>query len=247
MPRRRSGWSPNFLATVTWAIGGATAGLAGILLAPNAGLSLTVFTVVVTVSALAVALIGGFESFPLTLLGGLALGIAESEVLTYSTDISDFLHDTFGIENGATGLQRALPFLVIVVVLVVRGKALPLRSHVLEKLPDVGSGVVTRWFLVAVVGTFLLLDGFAFDARWSTALFTSLIVGVFILSLGRADGLRGAAVVGAVRDRRTVRAVRVAPRRRRALAGRARVPRRGARSRSSSACSSRSPRCGPGA
>ena len=43
------GWSPNFLATVTWAIGGATAGFAGILLAPNAGLSLTVFTIVVTV------------------------------------------------------------------------------------------------------------------------------------------------------------------------------------------------------
>ena len=185
------GWSPNFLATITWAIGGATAGLAGILLAPNAGLSLTVFTVVVTVSALAVALIGGFESFPLTLLGGLALGIAESEVLTYSSDISDFLRDTFGIENGATGLQRALPFLVIVVVLVIRGKALPLRSHVLEKLPDVGSGVVTRWFLVTVVGTFLLLDGFAFDARWSTALFTSLIVGVFILSLVVLTGYAG--------------------------------------------------------
>ena len=49
-------------------------GLAGILLAPNAGLSLTVFTIVVTVSALAVALIGGFSSFPLTLLGGIALG-----------------------------------------------------------------------------------------------------------------------------------------------------------------------------
>ena len=132
------GWSPNFLATVTWAIGGATAGLAGILLAPNAGTESDGVHVVVTVSALAVALIGGFESFPLTLLGGIALGIAESEVLTYSTDISNFLHDTFGIENGATGLQRALPFLVIVVVLVVRGKALPLRSHVLERLPDLG-------------------------------------------------------------------------------------------------------------
>jgi len=185
------GWSPNLLATVTWAIGGATAGLAGILLAPNAGLSLTVFTIVVTVSALAVALIGGFSSFPLTLLGGIALGIAESEVLTYSSDISTFLHDTFGIENGATGLQRALPFLVIVVVLVVRGKALPLRSHVLERLPDLGSGVVTRWFLVLSVGALLLLDGFAFDATWSTAVFTTLIVGVFILSIVVLTGYAG--------------------------------------------------------
>jgi ABC-type branched-subunit amino acid transport system ATPase component/ABC-type branched-subunit amino acid transport system permease subunit len=185
------GWSPNFLATVTWAIGGATAGFAGILLAPNAGLSLTIFTIVVTVSALAVALIGGFSSFPLTLLGGIVLGIAETEVLTYSSDISNFLDDTFGIESGATGLQRALPFLVIVVVLVVRGKALPLRSHVLEKLPDVGTGVVTRWFLASVVGTMLLLNGFAFDDTWSTALFTSMIVGVFILSLVVLTGYAG--------------------------------------------------------
>ena len=34
-------------------------------------------------------------------------------------------------------------------------------------------------------------DGFAFDARWSTALFTSLIVGVFILSLVVLTGYAG--------------------------------------------------------
>jgi sulfate-transporting ATPase len=185
------GWSPNLLATVTWAIGGATAGLAGILLAPNAGLNLTVFTIVVTVSALAVALIGDFKSFPLTLAGGIALGIAESEVLTYSSEISTFLNDTFGIENGATGLQRALPFVVIVVVLVVRGKALPLRSHVLERLPDLGSGLVTRWFLVVVVVSLLVLNRFAFDAQWSTAVYTTLIVGVFILSIIVLTGYAG--------------------------------------------------------
>ena len=149
------------------------------------------FTIVVTVSALAVALVGGFSSFPLTLLGGIALGIAETEVLTYSNDISTFLHDTLGIENGATGLQRALPFLIIVVVLVVRGKALPLRSHVLERLPDLGSGVVTRWFLVVTVGGLLLLNSFAFDCEWSTAVYTTLIVGVFILSIVVLTGYAG--------------------------------------------------------
>ena len=149
------------------------------------------FTIVVTVSALAVALIGGFSSFPLTLLGGIALGIAETEVLTYSSDITTFLQDTLGIENGATGLQRALPFLVIVVVLVVRGKALPLRSHVLERLPDLGSGVVTRWFLVVTVGALLFLNVFAFDDKWSTAVYTTLIVGVFILSIVVLTGYAG--------------------------------------------------------
>ena len=241
------GWSPNFLATITWAIGGATAGLAGILLAPNAGLSLTVFTDRRHRLGAGGRADRWVQSFPLTLLGGIALGIAESEVLTYSTDISNFLHDTFGIENGATGLQRALPFLVIVVVLVVRGKALPLRSHVLERLPDLGTGVVTRWFLVSVVGTLLLLNGFAFDAKWSTALFTTLIVGVFILSIVVLTGYAGTAVARAVRDRRARRA-----RSRRVSSptstGRPSSPSSPAwRSRSSSACCSPSLRSAPGA
>ena len=80
---------------------------------------------------------------------------------------------------------------MIVVVLVVRGKALPLRSHVLEKLPDLGTGVVTRWFLITVVGALALLNSLAFDDKWSTALFTSLIVGIFILSMVALTGYAG--------------------------------------------------------
>ena len=76
-------------------------------------------------------------------------------------------------------------------MLVVRGKALPLRSHVLERLPDLGSGVVTRWFLVVTVGALLLLNNLAFDAEWSTAVYTSLIVGVFILSIVVLTGFAG--------------------------------------------------------
>ena len=60
-----------------------------------------------------------------------------------------------------------------------------------RRLPDLGTGVVTRWFLVAIVGALLLLNGFAFDARWSTALYTSLIVGVFILSIVVLTGYAG--------------------------------------------------------
>ena len=37
----------------------------------------------------------------------------------------------------------------------------------------------------------LLLNGVAFDARWSTAVFTSIIVGVFILSMVVLTGFAG--------------------------------------------------------
>ena len=91
--RSVTGMVSGMLATLTWSIGGALAGFAGILLAPNAGLSISLFSIVVTVAALAVALIAGFESFPLVLVGGIGLGIAESEVLRYSGDISTWLQD----------------------------------------------------------------------------------------------------------------------------------------------------------
>src|SRR3712207_3532727 len=72
------GWSPNLVAACNWAAGGALAGFAGTLLVPIVGLSPATLALTV-VPALAAALIGGFRSFPLTLAGGLLVGILEAE------------------------------------------------------------------------------------------------------------------------------------------------------------------------
>ncbi len=77
---------------LTWTIGGALAGAAGILVAPFTGLTPGIFTLVVTISALAAALLGGFESFPLTLLGGLLIGVGEAEMTNYQTNVKNVLH-----------------------------------------------------------------------------------------------------------------------------------------------------------
>jgi len=61
------GWSADFLATVTWGVGSALAGAGGILVAPIIGINTTdlrYWLIPVT----AAALVGGFSSFPLTLL-----------------------------------------------------------------------------------------------------------------------------------------------------------------------------------
>jgi branched-subunit amino acid ABC-type transport system permease component len=76
------GWSPERISSLTWFLGAALAGLAGLLIAPITQLQVTTLTLLV-IPALAAALIGGFTSFPLTLAGGVALGIAESEVNRY--------------------------------------------------------------------------------------------------------------------------------------------------------------------
>src|SRR2546430_1540329 len=67
------GWSTNFLSRLTWGLGAALAGVAGVLVAPSTGLSTVGFTLIVTVAALAAALLGGFRSFPMTLVGGLVI------------------------------------------------------------------------------------------------------------------------------------------------------------------------------
>ncbi|MET1002754.1 MAG: branched-chain amino acid ABC transporter permease, partial [Acidimicrobiia bacterium] len=102
------GWSPDRLAALTWTIGGMLGGLAAVLAAPLTGLSATTFTVVVTVAGLGAALLGGFHSFPLTLLGGLIIGIGESMATLYGNDIQDFFN-----QDLITGLNRTPAFLVI--------------------------------------------------------------------------------------------------------------------------------------
>ncbi|CRK52786.1 conserved membrane hypothetical protein [Rhodococcus sp. RD6.2] len=178
------GWSPQRLAALTWTVGGALAGAAGILVAPLTGLTPTAFVVIVTVFALAAALLGGFTSFPLTLLGGLVLGVGESLVVLYQDSIRDFLN-----MPTLSGVNRAVPFLVILVVLVVRGKGLPLRSHVSDRLPRLGSGVI-RWPGVAVA-VVIAAVAIAFSGDWLRSLTLTLAAAVFLLSIVVLTGYAG--------------------------------------------------------
>ena len=76
------GYSPDAVAAANWAIGSALAGFAGILIAPLVFLEPTGIVLLV-VPAMAVALIGGFKSFPITFVAALALGVAQSEIQRY--------------------------------------------------------------------------------------------------------------------------------------------------------------------
>ena len=64
------------------------AGFAAVLAAPLTGLSAMTFTIVVTVAGLGAALLGGFQSFPLTLLGGIIIGIGEAMATRYGSNIT---------------------------------------------------------------------------------------------------------------------------------------------------------------
>ena len=180
------GWSPDRLAGLTWTVGGALGGLAAVLAAPLTGLSATTFTIVVTVAGLGAALLGGFTSFPLTLVGGLIIGVGEAMATKYGNDIADF----FG-QDRITGLNRVPAFLVILLVVVVRGRGLPLRSHVAERLPRLGSGALSiRGVLVAAAAVFVVLFA-VMDEDWAQATYISTASAIMILSIVVLTGYAG--------------------------------------------------------
>jgi sulfate-transporting ATPase len=188
---RTLGWSPRLLAAFTWGLGAALAAVAGALVAPLTGLSTVGFTLIVSVASLASALVGGFRSFPLTLAGGYLIGFGEAMVTLYRSDIQRWLH-----QDTLTGLNRAIPFVAIFLLLVVRGRGLPLRSHVTDRLPKLGSGEVNlRAGGLATAVTLVLLFG-VFDDRWAAATYVSLASAVVVLSVVVLTGYAGQISLG---------------------------------------------------
>jgi sulfate-transporting ATPase len=169
------GWSPNALASVNWAIGGALACLAGALIAPLSGLLVTNMVLLV-VPALAAALLGGFDSFWVTLLGATGIGIAQSEIERWWS---------------LQGAADAVPFLVIIVVLVVTGRSLPLRSYINERLPSVGSGLIRPVPTIAMIVLTVLLVAFVFNQTWLAVFTVSLSTAVIFLSVVVVTGYAG--------------------------------------------------------
>ncbi len=173
------GWSPTMIATVNWALGGALAGFAGILLAGIIGGLSVDSPVLVVVIALAAALVGNFSSFPLTLFGGLLVGVLESEALHYGSPTGYF-----------KGLSTAVPFLVIVVILIARGRALPLRSFLADRLPSVGTGRVRPLAVVALAAA-VIGSLWVFTVDWTNVVITSGSFAFIALSLVVVTGYAG--------------------------------------------------------
>lgn len=91
------------VSATAWIVGTLLAGITGLLLAPQSTLDTTELTILV-IEALGAALIGGLDSLPLTFLGGLFLGIAQSVLVAFFP----------------TGVTQVLAFAVILGVLLLR-------------------------------------------------------------------------------------------------------------------------------
>ncbi|MBK5219377.1 MAG: ATP-binding cassette domain-containing protein [Thermoleophilia bacterium] len=168
------GLSPDRIATLNWALGCGLAGLAAILIVPIVTLQPAVLTNLV-LAATAAALVAGFRSFPIALIAGLVIGIAQTEVTRYVDQ---------------TGVGTAVPFILIVLWLVIRGQALPLRDYLLQRLPTIGTGQIHKVGLAiaTIVGVVLLS---IMSPIWIDALTVTICVAVILLSIVVLTGYTG--------------------------------------------------------
>jgi ABC-type branched-subunit amino acid transport system ATPase component/branched-subunit amino acid ABC-type transport system permease component len=168
------GWSPDTIATINWTLGSALAGLAAILIAPIVTLQPTIMTNLI-LAATAAALVAGFTSFPIAFFAGLVIGIAQTEI------------NRFWDQPGA---GQAAPFLLIVVWLVFRGQALPLRDFVLQRLPSIGNGRISWGWVAAGIAIFVILINIA-NLQWVAAMTITVCTALVLLSVVVITGYTG--------------------------------------------------------
>jgi len=171
------GWSPQLLSALTWLTGGALAGAAGALFpATSTGFMSVPQMSVLIIGTLATALLAEFRSYSLVLVGGLCLGMSQALATNYISQ---------------TGVPDAIPFLVIVVVLVIRGRGLPVRGTSSDRLPRVGTGRI-RPGVVALGGVLTILPVYLWAPEsWFGPLVVSLSFSIVGLSAVLLTGYAG--------------------------------------------------------
>ena len=185
------GWSPNKLAAITWGVGAALAGLAGVLLAAahqplddhvhadrhrdrdGGGAPRRVPVV------------------PAHARRRLSSAFGEALVTRHRFDIQDFI----GVGD-IPGIERAVPFLLILLVLVVHGRGLPLRSHIGERLPKLGTGRINvPGLLIGYRRAAFLIVG-VMDDQWAVATYISITGAIVVLSIVVLTGYAGQLSLG---------------------------------------------------
>ncbi len=97
--------------SLVWALGGVTAGVAGVLLAPITLVDISLWFV--TLKALSALVLGGFGSIPGAIVGGLLIGVIEQYAGVYLPD----------------GSKDIVAYLVLIAVLIVRPHGLLGEAH----------------------------------------------------------------------------------------------------------------------
>ena len=146
-----SGLNTDHLAGANWVLASVVGGIIGILFGSITGLDPTSYTLFI-LPALGAALVAGFTSFTTAAVAGVGIGVLQSLALPLQTTYHWF--PQFGAADG-------IPFIVIIVAMIIRGKSLPVRGAIAEqRLPaspePKGRAVPLTVAALAVLGLFTL-------------------------------------------------------------------------------------------
>ena len=171
-----SGWSPSMVELVNFTVGGVLSALAAILLAPIVGLDASILILAI-LPALAAALVGRFSAFGLTVIAALMIGVAQSLLQLYSP-------------ASVTNISQIAPLVVILVILVMSGRARPSRGEPMVKLPLPDSGRIRPGLLAlwGALGLFLLYE---LSPAWDDALTITFATAILVLSIVVVSGYGG--------------------------------------------------------
>jgi ABC-type branched-subunit amino acid transport system ATPase component/branched-subunit amino acid ABC-type transport system permease component len=172
------GLSPDRIAGRNWAISTALAVATGALIAPVTSLQ-PAQTPEIILPVLAASLLGGLSSFPAVFCSALVIGVSES-VITYETSI----------HNWWAGWSDSLPFLIVIGYLIIRGRGIPLRSHLSDRLPKIGTGRI-RPVPVAAAIAGCAAAIIWLPSEWSIALTVTLCYAIVCISVVVVTGYAG--------------------------------------------------------
>lgn len=144
-----NGVSTTRVSQLAWGAGCGLAAVAGVLIAPSLGLSVTGLTLLV-ISAYAAAMVGRLRSLPLTYLGSVILGLAVAYTTFYGPKF--FEGDHWPVE--LTRLPETIPVIMLFVVLLIlpRERLVGWNARVGKtlRIPTLGQSLVGSAVLVAI-------------------------------------------------------------------------------------------------
>jgi len=176
------GGRSDIVAALAWAVGTSLAALAGILLAPVIGLQYFDLTLLV-ISAYAAAMLGKLTNLPMTYVGAMGLGLAQSYVVGYLEHIP--------FADRLTGLPAVIPTLFLFAILVLLPQA-PLRigqikGIVSAPVPTLGRSAL--WGGGLILGVVVMAMGLATSDLILVG--TAATYGIVMLSLVLLTGYGG--------------------------------------------------------
>lgn len=176
-----SGLSPERISIVNWAISAVVAGLAGILISPLVPLVPGTYTLFI-VPALAAAVLGRFSVMSAAVIGGLLIGVLQSEAVFLQNSYSWF---------PSSGTAELIPLVIVLLVLVARGKPLPARGSLVERTLGSAPRPTSVRLPLAIGFPIAAALVFVLDDSYRSALIESFIVAIIALSLVVVTGYLG--------------------------------------------------------